>query len=272
MYKRQHIEIATDLSTETFIAALSRFISRRGLPSDLYLDNATNFVGAQNKIDKNIKHLLRQEDTKNKLNEFSIHNAIKFHFIPPAAPHIGGLWESAVKSAKTHLKRVIGNQILTLEELQTLTCRIEAILNSRPLTSLSTDPMELDVLTPGHFLIGRPLVSMPETQSENIPVGRLKRWQRIQAMSQNIWRRWQTEYLHTLQQRSKWTKDKPNLSVGDLVIIHIPNTPPQSWCLGRIVKTFLGKDGVVRVVEVKTAKGNLIRPIVKVSPLPKQEY
>lgn len=269
--KAVHIEIATDLSTDTFVAALTRFISRRGLPSDVYLDNATNFVGAQNKLDKTIKHLLRQEVTKNKLNEISVHNKIKFHFIPPAAPHIGGLWESAVKSAKTHLRRVIGNQILTLEEFQTLTCRVEAILNSRPLTPLSADPSELNALTPGHFIIGRSLVSLPESESENIPIDHLKRWQRIQAMSQHIWKRWQIEYLHTLQQRAKWRKGKPNLAIGDLVIVHTPNTAPQSWCLGRITKTFPGKDGIIRVLEIKTAKGILIRPVVKVSPLPQQE-
>lgn len=148
---------------------------------------------------------------------------------------------------------------------------MEAILNSRPLTPLSADPSELNALTPGHFIIGRSLVSLPESESKNVPIDHLKRWQRIQAMSQHIWKRWQIEYLHTLQQRAKWRKGKPNLAIGDLVIVHTPNTAPQSWCLGRITKTFPGKDGIIRVLEIKTAKGILIRPVVKVSPLPQQE-
>uniref|UniRef100_A0A2S2QM19 Integrase zinc-binding domain-containing protein n=1 Tax=Sipha flava TaxID=143950 RepID=A0A2S2QM19_9HEMI len=78
---------------------------------------------------------------------------------PQAAPHFGGLWEAAIKSAKTHLKRVIGTQILTMEEMMTLTVSIEGILNSRPLTTLSIKKIysssnDSTSLTPGNFLIG----------------------------------------------------------------------------------------------------------------------
>lgn len=267
--KAIHIEVVTDLTTDSFVAALSRFVARRGASSDIYLDNATNFVGASNQLNRVVRTLINNRNTKDELNKLSLHHNINFHFIPPSAPHQGGIWESGIKSAKTHLKKVIGEKILTLEEFQTLTISVEAILNSRPLYPISTDPSELDVLTPGHFIIGRPMVSLPENNYEAIPLNRLKRWQCVQAMKQQLWRRWQAEYLHTLQQKAKWTKNQPNIEVNDLVIIHDSSSAPQTWSLGRVTATHPGTDGVTRVVTLKTAAGTLTRPVIKVSPLPK---
>lgn len=64
-------------------------------------------------------------------------------FIPPATPHFGGKWEAGVKSVKHHLKRVVGNQLLTYEAMITILTQIEAILNSRPLCALTDDPDDL---------------------------------------------------------------------------------------------------------------------------------
>lgn len=86
---------------------------------------------------------------------------IEWHLIPPYAPHFGGLWERGVKSVKTHLKRVIGEQRLTYEELYTVLTKKEACLNSRPLHPLSSDPNDLTPLTPGHFLIGDSIMALP---------------------------------------------------------------------------------------------------------------
>lgn len=193
-----------------------------------------------------------------------------FHFIPPNAPHQGGLWEAAVKSAKQHLNRVLQGQTVTLEEFNTLTIRIEAILNSRPLTALSSDPNDLAPLTPAHFLIGGPLVSPAEPYREEPDINILRHWHRVQAMAQSVWRRWSHEYLNILQSRSKWTKRRENLTVNDLVLIHDPASPPLQWKLGRIIQTFPGKDGIVRVAKVRTETGELLRPIVKLYPLPIQ--
>lgn len=74
---------------------------------------------------------------------------------------MGGLWEAAIKSAKMHLRKITGTTPLTYEELYTLLVQIEACLNSRPLCPMSNDGTDLQVLTPGHFLIGAPLTSLP---------------------------------------------------------------------------------------------------------------
>ncbi|XP_054276847.1 uncharacterized protein LOC128995847 [Macrosteles quadrilineatus] len=157
--KAVHIEVATDLSTDAFIAALTRFVSRRGLCKNIYSDCGTNFVGANNAFQALFKSAERTS-----LLEFSSNQDITFHFNPPAAPHQGGLWEGegAVKSAKHHLRRFIGEHVLTVSEFMTLTTQVEAILNSRPLTPMSNDPSDVTALTPGHFLVGAPLVSVPD--------------------------------------------------------------------------------------------------------------
>lgn len=81
-----------------------------------------------------------------------------------------------VKSTKYHLKRVIGSQILTYEELYTLINRIKVVLNSRPITSQSTDPNNLRALISGDFLIGCSLVAIPEPDLTDTPTNRLTRW------------------------------------------------------------------------------------------------
>ncbi|XP_054259921.1 uncharacterized protein LOC128984610 [Macrosteles quadrilineatus] len=180
---------------------------------------------------------------KPETQRFAQNNKITFHFIPPRAPHQGGLWERAIKSAKYHLKRVIGTQILTYEEFLTLIARVESMLNSRPITPLSADPSDLEALTPGHFLTGGPLTSLIEPHLTDISVNRLKRWKLVHAFAQHIWNRWHREYLQTLQERSKWTTPEENLKIGDLVIIHEDNTPPLAWMLGRIISASPGQDG-----------------------------
>lgn len=262
--KAVHLETVTDLTSESFIATLTRFSSRRGLPNHIFTDCGTAFIGADRQLKRIIEDLARTPETQ----RFAEQRSITFHFIPPSAPHQGGLWERAVKSAKHHLKRVIGTQTLTIEEFTTLSTRVEAMLNSRPLTQLSTDPTELNPLTPGHFLTGGPLVTPVEYDLQKTPMNRLRRWQLVQAMAQNLWSRWKLEYLHTLHQRSKWTKKQENLQVGQLVIINDTNSPPLSWKLGRIISTSPGTDGIVRVVTIKTQTGITKRPSVKVSPLP----
>jgi hypothetical protein len=87
-------------------------------------------------------------------------------------------------------------------------------------------------------------------------------------MEVGFWRRWRNKYLQTLQTRSRWLTDNPNIDVDDLVIIKDSQTPPLKWRMGRVTEVFPGADKVVRVVRLKTATGTLTRPVVKVVKLP----
>ncbi|XP_039304376.1 uncharacterized protein LOC105201305 [Solenopsis invicta] len=137
--KAVHTELVSDLSSNAFIGAFKRFLSRRGKSSRMFSDNGTNFVGAQRQL-KEFYEAYLKESIQSNLKEFFSSQEILWTFIPPNAPHFGGLWEAAVKAMKYHMTRIIGNAHLTYEEFQTVLCKIEAILNSRLITPLSADP------------------------------------------------------------------------------------------------------------------------------------
>ncbi|XP_060845431.1 uncharacterized protein LOC132925016 [Rhopalosiphum padi] len=263
-----HLELLSSLSTDDFLAALSRFMSRRGQCRDLHSDNDTNFVGA----DRILKTYFKATVNSNKVHDFLTMRDITWHFIPPAAPHFGGLWESAVKSAKRHLLRVSKGVLLTFDETRTLLCQIEAALNSRPLSPLSLDPNDFNALTPGHFLIGSSLMLPPEPNMSSVPLNWLKRYQLMRQQMQIFWKRWSLEYLPQLQRRGKWTKPNRNFSIGDLAILRDDNMPPLKWPLVRVTAVHSGNDGFVRAVTVRNSVGSEFRrPAIKLSLLPTEK-
>lgn len=259
--KAVHLEVVSDLTTDAFLAALDRFVARRGIPTNIYSDCGTNYIGAA----RQLKALFRDAKEQNRLVS---HLQCTWHFNPPAAPHFGGIWEAGIKGAKFHLKHVIGTQILTYEEFQTLVTRIEGILNSRPITPISSDPHDLCALTPGHFLVGQPIHALPESDIIDVQTNHLNRWQLIRQCHQSYWKRWSREYLATLQARQKWFKPSPNIAVNDMVVVEAPNRPPTEWRLGRVTEVHPGLDNTVRVVSVRTQDGTYKRPVVKIVKLP----
>lgn len=265
--KATHIEVVQDATTQAFLAALRRFISRRGRCLNIYSDNATNFVGAASELIK-LQQLFNSETHKIAILRYCHEEGIHWHTIPPRSPHFGGLWEAAVKSAKHHLKRILGDKLCSYEELTTFSVQIEACLNSRPLSSMSNDPSDLSPLTPGHFLIGQPINLLPEPSLSHLDFNRLSRYQRLQSMFQHFWKRWSNEYLCQLQQKQKWNKPTENVVVGSLVLLKEDNVPPTKWIIGRVIATTPDRDGLVRVVSVKTKSGIFTRAIVKICVLP----
>ncbi|XP_063893017.1 uncharacterized protein LOC126056575 [Helicoverpa armigera] len=252
----------TDLSKDAFIMTFRRFVARRGRPTEVFCDNGRNFVAGA----KELNNFLNMN--ADALSDFASGEGIKFIFSPSYAPHFGGIWEAGVKSAKYHLKRVMGNSHLTFEELSTLFAQVESILNSRPLYPMSSTPDDLLCLTPGHFLIGRALTAIPSPSLEDHNIDNLRRYQRIQHLHQHFWRRWQREYIAELQQRCKWKVDNTSLNIGDLVLLKEDNSPPLCWRLGRVTRLFPGSDGISRVADVKTQRGVVRRPLVRLCPLP----
>lgn len=245
-----HLEVVSSLSTDSFLATLDRFVARRGCPQHIYSDCGTNFVGAENRL-RELYSWFRAQPNRNFLHEHTVSQGIQWHFNPPLSPHFGGIWEAAVKSAKRHLHRVTQQRTFSFEELTTLFTRIEAILNSRPLCPMQNDTSQGDVLTPGHFLIGAPLISSPEKDHVDIPLNRLSRWQLITHSIQHFWRRWHAEYLHSLTRRPKWYQTTRPLKIGDLVLLPDSNSTPLQWRLSRIVGVHPGNDGVIRVVTLQ---------------------
>ncbi|XP_073831493.1 uncharacterized protein [Musca autumnalis] len=256
--KAIHLEATSDLSTSTFLSAFHRFVSRRGSPLHLYSDNGTTFVGASKLLARNFLQAVREGVTAH----YGLQQ-LTWHFIPPGAPHMGGLWEAGVKSFKAHFRKFAGTMKFTFEEFSTLLSRIEACLNSRPLSPISQDPTDLAALTPGHFLIGTPILVPVDPSVDISSISMLNRWEKLKAIHQTFCSRWKNEYLRELQKRNKWQTSEPNVTVDSLVAVIDDNLPPNAWRLGRISKVYMGSDGRVRVEDVVTQRGTITRPITK---------
>lgn len=197
--KAVHLELVSDLSTDSF-----RFIARRGKPS-IWNDHGTNFVGA-NRIIKELHAFLLSKQLEEAICDFCSTEGITWHFIPERAPHFGGLWEAAVRSFKTHLTRVVGNSKL---EMSTVLSQVEACLNSRPLGTIPhNDDDGIEMLTPRHFLIGRPLQALPDHPHFSQPLNLLRRWNLCQSLVRHFWERWRNEYIIELRKYSKWKRSK----------------------------------------------------------------
>ena len=254
-----HIEVANSLEADSFINALQRFISRRGQPLEMLSDNGTNFVGG-------CRELQRAAEAWNssKMQEVMRQKEIRWKFNPPAASHMGGIWERQIRTIRKLLSALMNQQQLTDEALHTLLCIVENIINSRPLTVISDDPADLEPLTPNHILHLRSGPSLPPGEFVKQDLYCRRRWRQVQYLANVFWTRWTKEYLPTLQLRSKWLQNQDNVKVNSVVLVVDDSLPRNCWLLGRVVRTMPGSDGLVRCVEIKTKCGMLVRPVHKV--------
>ena len=255
-----HLELAQSLDTDSFMLALRRFAARRGQPKALYSDNGSNFVGAERQLSESLA-----EWDQTKIVDQLSQKGIEWHFLPPGAPHMGGVWERLVGSVKRALRTVVGENCLTDEVLYTFLTEVESMLNGRPLTYVSSDTRDPEPLTPNHLLLGCANANLSPGKFSDKEVNSRRRWRQTQTLAEQFWKRWRREYLPSLLARSKWQVERRNLQVGDVVLMLEDSAPRGFWPLSRITNVFPGSDGRVRSVEVKTASGAVYhRPTAKV--------
>ncbi|GFX02573.1 DUF5641 domain-containing protein [Trichonephila clavipes] len=166
---------------------------------------------------------------------------------------------------KIILRRVLGKACLTYEELYTVVCDSESVINSRPLTYLSEDQEDLVALTPAMFLQeikenGVPDLDLIDSQRMN------RRFLYRQRIRQELRKRFRLEYLGQLKSFSKSRKEDV-IKEGDIVLIGDTNSKRIYWPLAKVIKLIPGRDGRVRVVEVSTSSGSFLRPIQRLYPL-----
>ncbi|KAL0839259.1 hypothetical protein ABMA28_016019 [Loxostege sticticalis] len=249
-----HLEIVASLSTDSALMALKRFVARRGTPTKIFSDNGTAFIGANN--------ILKA------MAEAGANSGITWSFQPPAAPHMSGVWERLVRTVKTALHAMLRDRAPKEELLHTALLESEAIINSRPLTSLPVDPDCPEALTPFHFILGTssPFHPVPLDVDDGDLLSRSD-WRKSQRLADMFWSRWVKEYLPTLLPRGSSAKFQRSVAVGDLVLIVDPALPRCTWPRGRISRVFPGRDGNIRVAEVSTTGGSLRRPLTKLIQL-----
>ncbi|XP_073949057.1 uncharacterized protein [Choristoneura fumiferana] len=258
-----HIELVHSLTTDSMIMALRRMASRRGWPRHIYSDNGTNLRGS----DTELKRAVEDIDDE-ALKAEAVNNGAHWSFIPPASPHWGGAWERLIRSVKTSLRVILKERAPRDEVLATLLAEVEGMVNGRPLTHVSVEPGSSEALTPNHFLLGSSAVLPTLGSFDDSDLFLRKQWRKAQRLADMYWRRWVREYLPQLLPRSKWQRERRGLRVGDLVLVADPAAPRNGWPRGLVQRVTPGRDGRVRLVEVRTAGGVLRRSAQRVAPVP----
>lgn len=236
-----HLELTMSLSTHEFIAAFDRFSARRGVPMTILSDNAKTFKRAA-------------EILSSKIN-------VNWKFITERAPWHGGFWERLVKSVKVPLRKVLERRIVGLEELHTLLCRIECVINDRPITYVEDSP-EVEPLCPSHFLLGRRSQMNELVTPKDRPTGLEDSLASRKNLLTEFWCRWQLEYLPLLNSTFKGSKNVKKIREGDVVLMFMEKGK-HLWPLARVRKLHPGLDGKVRTASVECNGKLLRRPIQK---------
>ena len=250
-----HIDCTEDLSTASFMLCFEHFINRRGFPWHVYSDNGSNFIGAARTLGTPTQLPYDLQDFTAKTADLQAHG-VSWHFIPARSPHCGGIWESGIRRMKEELRKTLHHFTPTAAEFHHLLITAEAVLNSRPLLPISLEEADgAQVITPGHFLIGRPIRAHPQDIPPPKDGLRKVRWSLLRAETEQLWKRWHTAYVQSLQSRQKWTRPQPNISVGDIVLLKDDSLKLHSWPLAKVTEVSPGPDGVVRVVTLTLPGG-----------------
>ncbi|XP_073810196.1 uncharacterized protein [Danio rerio] len=252
-----HLEVMESLSASSFICALRRFLAVRGPVKHFRSDRGTNFVGA-------VKEL-QIDSGDSELKGFLQNQSCTWTFNAPHSSHMGGVWERMIGIARRILEALLIKSAtrLTHEVLTTLMAEVMAIMNSRPLTPISTDASMPQVLSPAMLLTQK--ASVAPTPPGNFELGHLHKsqWRQVQMLADSFWKRWKLEYLSTLQSRRKWTEERDNIQEGDVVLLKDGETKRSEWPIGLVTKTVASSDGKVRKVMVKTAKQGAVREYLR---------
>ena len=200
---------------------------------------------------------------------------VTWDFIPKRAPWYGGFWERMIGITKQSVKKTLGRAFVTLEQLETIIVEIEAILNDRPLTYVSSDFADPEPLTPSHLLYGRrirpiphPLDNPEELEDPDfLDADNMRRVDKQAHLIEQFWTRWKREYLTSLREFNKISgHNKQAIKLGDVVIVH-DDKPRMQWRLVVVEKLITGKDNLVRAAHIRMGTYKTSRPIVKLYPL-----
>jgi transposase InsO family protein len=265
-----HLETTGGMTTNDIIAALSRFCDLRGTPKTIITDNQPSF----HKTDKDLHEWIRSLDWEKIEEETSLgfkpqSYGISWFFNPPYAPHFGGVFETIVKATKRALNAVVTKADLTEDEFRTVIYSVMSRLNDRPIALVGEEKMDLSPLTPNCFLTSHlGYVLLPPNNLESKQISPKERWKYLLLIRNHFWRRFSEEIIPLLRTRSKWSQEKENLEVDDVVIEFSENSPRHQWRMLRVTKIFPSQDGLVRKVEVVNSGGQTYeRPITKLIPI-----
>ena len=253
-----HIESLENMSTESFLNSMTRFMARRGKPASVISDNGGNFVKGNTELTKGIKEW-NQAMISEKLQQ----DQIEWKFNPPCCSHRGGVWERQIRSIRKVLMVIMNTQIMSDEVLNTVFAQAEEILNNRPITKLSDQPHDPRVLRPSDILLSSSRNVSPSVQTFSADLYR-NSWRQSQYLVDLFWSKWIRHYLPELQGRQKWRIERNNLKIGDVVLVTDVQTYRNFWPLGLVTDVIKSDDGLVRTVKLRCQGKEIIRSINKV--------
>jgi len=223
----------------------------RGQSKIIRSDRGTNFVGTKN-VDESLQAAVKQESERQNL---------KWLLNPPKSAHFGGAWERRIQSVKKILDNVLGllgTRTLLRDDFYTYLSECASILNHTPLWEISSDPNDPLPLTPAMLLNLRDSVPCEEQSFEekDLLAYGSKRWRRVQFLSQQFWQRWRSDYLQTLQRRTKWKTPSRCFQPGDIVLLRDSSKKRYQWPVARIASVKTSADGLVRSVDLVTSSNS----------------
>ena len=258
-----HLEVACDLSTESFLMAYRRFLAVTGAVTKvLYCGNGSNFRGVAVELKRGLERL----NKKRIVGELA-QSGVEFRFNPPLASHQGGIYEAMIRLIRKTMTALMDDRklrTLSDEGLATLLREIQMILNRRPLTKASTDPDDSRALCPQDILTGAADDAFPPdifVSSDGLRAS----YRLSQLYAEEFWRRFVIDYVPTLNKRQKWLAPQRNLGIGDLVLLH--GEPGVRYKFAKAVVTEVHPDkfGQVRRVTVRDSDGNFYnREVAKI--------
>lgn len=186
-----HLEIAKDTSYESFLQAFWCFVARKGMCSVIYSDNVKAFKKANKGL--NLRMTLQSET----MRSFIANHHIKWKFIPGNAPWWGGYYEQLICGFKSFLRKMIGRRLLHIDEMHTLVCEVESVINNWPPTYVYEEPDEPTPLTPSDLT----------SRKRKIRAERNDKWdhnpQQVWRLREEItkvwWQSWHTEYMKEIK-------------------------------------------------------------------------
>lgn len=272
-----HVELASTLTTESFLLAYQRFTSVRGHPQKIWSDPGTNFIGAKLVLEEMYTYLKQQR--KESLEEYAAKNGTywTWKILPANSPHRNGAAEAAVKITKRALQSLGKGGGLTFGEFLTVLKLAANLANERPIDArVQSREDRIQYISPNTLLLGRATQS-GDFKAFDYTTYPFKRLQEMQTQVNYFWKSWSQLAGPNLFIRSKWHTAERNVAIGDIVWLCDQNALRGQFKLARVISVNADSKGIVRDVHVKVSPSGCVqaktpKPLAKVSGSKEKDF
>ena len=252
---------------------IRRLKATRGNVRMITSDPGSQLIGASKELSE-----WRRGWSKAELASYGAKEGFQWNFISANSQHQNGGAEVLIKLSKGVIKALmqnLGEQKLTLNELNTVLLEAAHIVNSRPIGLKPNQDTDFEYLSPNSILLGKnsdTINAGPFRSKDNVDHNSQidkERFLLCQSIVQQFWEVWQQQYFPSLLVRQKWHYNRRNLQVGDICAVQDSNTLRGEFRLCKVSEVYPDGKGVVRNVQVTVASKQDGTPHYKSSSLVK---